>query len=135
MFNMFEIPAIKHVFEFILSNLTSLWKDDLVAQLAKALYQLSVDREFKPCKELSLFSSFSNKMAGISNMFNIMKRQVYKKTSKVKLVLDACVHGFSKSRFVRRISSLHTGLVILFFEAKLNKNWPISAIIYAMADS
>ena len=39
MFNMFEIPAIKHVFEFILSNLTSLWKDDLVAQLAKALYQ------------------------------------------------------------------------------------------------
>ena len=39
MFNMFEIPAIKHVFEFILSNLASFWKDDLVAQLAKALYQ------------------------------------------------------------------------------------------------
>ena len=59
----------------------------LVAQLVKALYQFSVGQEFEPSKEHSLLSSFSNKMAGISNMFNIMKRQVYKKTSKVKLVL------------------------------------------------
>ena len=34
-------------------------------------------------------------MAGISNMLNIMKRQVYKKTSKIKLVLMA--RNLSKS--------------------------------------
>ena len=67
--------------------MASSWKDDLVAQLAKALCKLAVGREFEPCKELSFFSSFSNKMAGISNMFNIMERQVYKRTSKIELVL------------------------------------------------
>ena len=64
-----------------------LGEDGPVAQLAKALFQQPVGWEFELYNELSLFSSFSNKMAGISNMFNIMKRQVYKKTSKVKLVL------------------------------------------------
>ena len=83
MFNMFEIPAIKHVFEFILSNLTSLWKDDLVAQLAKALYQYPEVGSSNPAKSFHFFQAFLTKWREFQTSLTLWRDRFIKELLKL----------------------------------------------------
>ena len=90
MLNMFEIPDIllekleksESSLQGSNSQPTGYWHSALACWASMSSFQGKA--------KLDYINSKTCFMAGISNMLNIMKRQVYKKTSKVKLVLALC---------------------------------------------
>ena len=87
MLNMFEIPAI--LLEKLEKSESSLQGSNSrpTGYWYSALANCATRSSFQSEAKLDHINSKTCFMAGISNMLNIMKRQVYKKTSKIKLVL------------------------------------------------
>ena len=91
MLNMFEIPAIllekleksESSLQGSNSQPSGIWYSALANWATKLSFQIEA--------KLDYINSKTCFMAGISNMLNIMKRQVYKKPSKIKLVLGVLI--------------------------------------------
>ena len=89
MLNIFEITAI--LLEKLEKSESSLQGPNSrpTGYWYSALANWAMRSSFQGEAKLDDVNSKTCFMAGISNMLNIMKRQAYKKTSKIKLVLEA----------------------------------------------